>query len=122
KPNIMNGDEFLKFKLDAVKAGDPNAAEPSVASVFDAIEFPNYLAGNETDWVDQVTRAGIQNNLGLSVSGGSDLGSFYLAGNYLRETGPLVASDYTRYSLRFNGDMNVNDWLQIGARVQMSKS
>ncbi|UOB16162.1 SusC/RagA family TonB-linked outer membrane protein [Abyssalbus ytuae] len=121
-PDIMNGDEFLKFKLDAVKAGDPNAAEPLVAGVLDDIEFANYLAGNEVDWLDQVTRTGIQNNLGLTVSGGSDLGTFYLNGNYVRETGPLIASDYKRYSVRFNGDLNVSDWLKVGARVQLSKS
>lgn len=122
RPNIMNGDEFLKFRLDAVKAGDPNAANPTVASVLDQIEFANFLEGREVNWLDQVTRQGLQTNLGLTVSGGSDLGTFYLNGNYLSDTGPLVASDYKRYSIRFNGDINVTDWLKVGARVQMSKS
>lgn len=122
RPRIMNGDEFLKFRLDAVRAGDPNAANPTVASVLDQIEFVNFLEGNEVNWLDQVTRQGLQTNLGVTVSGGSELGSFYLNGNYLGDTGPLVASDYKRYSLRFNGDINVTDWLKVGARVQMSKS
>ncbi|MEZ4810108.1 MAG: TonB-dependent receptor [Allomuricauda sp.] len=121
-PDIMNGNEFLKFRFDVAKAGNPNASDPLVAGVLDQIEFQNYLAGQEVDWLDQVTRSGLQNNLGVSVSGGSQLGTFYFNGNYLSDAGPLVASDYKRYSIRFNGDLNVTDWLKIGARVQMSKS
>lgn len=121
-PDVMNGDEFLKFRFDVVKAGDPNASDPAVASVLDAIEYPNFIAGKEVNWLDEVRRKGPQNSLGLSVSGGTDKATFYLNGNYTKEGGPIVASDYDRFSIRFNGDLQATDWLKVGARVQLSKS
>lgn len=121
-PDVMTGDQFVQYFLDIKRADNPDNQNPSLAGALDAVEFQNYLAGKETVWLDQVLRTGIQNTVGVTFSGGSDLGTFYLAGNYYTESGPIKASDYERYSIRFNGDINIKDWLKVGARVQLSKS
>ncbi len=122
RPNIMNGDEFLQFKFDAFKAGDATVPDPTVTSLLDMVEEQNYIAGNEVNWLDEVLRTGIQNNMGVEVSGGSAQGNFYLSGNYYGEKGPIEASDYKRFSTRFNANWNINDRITVGANVQLSKS
>ncbi|NJB72245.1 TonB-linked SusC/RagA family outer membrane protein [Saonia flava] len=123
-PDVMTGDQLLKTFIDISKAGDPNAPNPAtILGLFDAtVEYPNYIAGKEINWHDQVTRTGIQNTAGITFTGGSELGTFYLAGNMYNETGPIDGADYKRYSFRFNGELNVNDWFKMGSRVQFSKS
>lgn len=122
RPNIMNGDEFLQFKFDVFKGNDPDATNPTVTSVLDLVEEQNYIAGNEVNWLDEVLRTGIQNNVGIEVSGGSENGNFYLSGNYYDEKGPIEASDYRCFSTRFNSSWNITDRITVGANVQLSKS
>ncbi len=122
RPDVMNGDQFLKFKFDVFKNGDPNISDPTVSSVLDAVEYENFIAGQEVDWLDEVLRTGMQTNVGATVSGGSELGNFYISGNFYDETGPIEASDFRRYSFRFNGDIRATEWMTVGARVQYSTS
>ena len=123
-PNVMTGDEHVKFGTDIFINNNPGVTPTALDAFYngDPIAYSNYIAGKEVNWLDQVTRSGLQNNVGLTASGGSDLGSFYLNGSYFSDAGPLVASGYKRYSIRFNGDINVSDKIKIGARVQLSKS
>ena len=122
QPDIMNGDQFIQYKFDVFKAGDPNASNPTIDSQLDLVEYENFIAGREVDWLDEVLRTGVQTNIGVDVSGGSEMGNFYLSGNYFSEKGPIEASNYDRYSIRFNGDLEVSDKLKVGARVQVSQS
>ncbi len=118
----FSGDEFIKFKQDVVINGVPGATAPAVSNLLDGIELQNYIEGNETDWFDLVNRTGVQTNVGVTFSGGSEKFNFYLSGDMYDETGILIKSDYKRFSFRFNADMQATDWLKVGARVQMSKS
>lgn len=117
---MMNADQYVKYRLDAAITG--GNANPTVNNILDGNELLNYINGNEIDWQDELLREGFQNNLGLSFSGGSEKLHFYLNGDMYTESGIVQSSDYKRYSLRFNGDIQATDWLQVGARVQISKS
>ncbi len=118
--NMMNGDEYIQYRADAERAGgNPN---PRINSLVDPNEVANYIAGNDVDWQDVLLRTGMQTRMGISASGGSDKLRYYLNGDLFQEDGIVRSSDYNRYSLRFNGDFNATDWLEIGARVQLSKS
>lgn len=120
--DVFNADQFVQFRKDVVMNGDPNAATPTTASVLDQIELANYVAGNSVNWLDLVDRIGSQQNIGISVSGGTEKSSFYLNTDLYDEKGILSHSDYKRYSIRFNADLQATNWLKIGARVQLSKS
>ncbi|WP_053975464.1 SusC/RagA family TonB-linked outer membrane protein [Mangrovimonas xylaniphaga] len=122
RPDIMTGDEFVKFRIDVNQNSSSGAQYFPNTLGLDPIEYANYIEGNQVDWMDEVARTGVQNNVGLTVSGGTEKTTFYLNGDFFRESGPLVASDYKRFSVRFNGDLQATDWLKIGARVQLSKS
>lgn len=118
--NFMNGDEYLKYRLDSEVAG--GNTEPTVNNALRPNELANYIAGKDVDWQDQLIQTGRQHNAGFSAMGGSEIMSYYVSGDYYKEEGIVSHSDYERLSLRFNGDIDVTNWLQIGARVQFSKS
>ncbi|WP_053992284.1 TonB-dependent receptor [Mangrovimonas sp. TPBH4] len=113
--NIMNGDEYVKYLLDSGQGTDLSGAlHPN--------EYENYIAGRSVDWQDEILRQGFTTHANLSVSGGTEQLSFYMNGDMYRETGIVTASDYNRYSFRFNGEYRPTDRFKIGARVQYTLS
>ncbi|KAA3633832.1 MAG: SusC/RagA family TonB-linked outer membrane protein, partial [Bacteroidetes bacterium] len=118
--NFMNGEEYVKYLIDSdIAGGNEN---PKLNGFLDPVELENYIAGEDVDWQDVLLRTGRQNMIGISASGGNEKARYYLNGDYYSEDGIVTHSDYERFSLRFNGDYKVTDWLDIGARVQLSKS
>lgn len=118
--NFMNGDEYLQYRLDSDRAG--GTENPTVNGSLRPNEVANYIAGQDVDWQDQLIQTGRQHNVGFSAMGGTETLNYYVSGDYYKESGIVSHSDYERFSLRFNGDLDVTNWLQIGARVQFSTS
>lgn len=117
---MMNGGQYIQYRIDSEKA--VGVTDPTINSLVDPSEVANYIAGRDVDWQDQLLRTGMQNRIGVSASGGNDKLRYYLNGDLYSEEGIITRSDYDRFSIRFNGDFSATDWLDIGARVQLSKS
>ncbi|MCB0641924.1 MAG: SusC/RagA family TonB-linked outer membrane protein, partial [Phaeodactylibacter sp.] len=118
--DMMNGDEYLQYLIDSEIAG--GNSDPSVNDLLDPVELKNYIAGNDVDWQDELLRTGRQTRLGLSFAGGNETLRYYINGDYYGEDGIVTSSNYKRYSFRFNGDYSPRKWLDVGMRVQVSKS
>lgn len=120
KINMMNGDQYVKYLFDAQRAnGNTN---PVLNNILDPNEVANYVQGQDVNWQDVLLGTGVQNNLSVSTSGGGDNYKFYINGDMYQEDGIVVESDYTRYSLRFNGEFSPKEWLTLGARAQLTRS
>lgn len=113
--NIMNADQYIKYLFDSGQG-------TTINGILDPNEIINYINGNQVDWQDELLRVGTTNNVGVSVSGGSEKVKFYLNADMYSEEGIVKHSDYNRYSFRFNGDYSPSDRVTIGAKVQLTKS
>ncbi len=86
-------------------------------------EFGNYeFQGSNTNWQDVVFRPGYIANNQLSVSGGNETTRFYLSGTYFDQEGILLGSDYQRYSLNSNVDIEVNERVKVGFNLYGRRS
>lgn len=83
-------------------------------------ERDNYLAGNEIDWVDQITRVAPIQSYNLSVSQQNERNSYFVSGSYTDEDGILLNDNFTRLTLRANLDSKVTDWLSFGLNTSYS--
>lgn len=81
---------------------------------------PEQITG-KTDWMDAITRTGIQQNHSISVSGGGAKNASFLSINYMKEAGILLGNDYERISVRNNNDFYVNKNLKIGNTLNLSR-
>ncbi|MDF9830831.1 TonB-dependent receptor [Parabacteroides sp. PF5-6] len=71
--------------------------------------------GADTDWFDELTRTGISQNHGLSMSGGTSKSNYRASYNFLDRTGIMRDNDMTRHSFRFQFQQRaINDRLRIG--------
>ncbi len=133
--NAMYGNAALPVLPDYIAPeglmeGDP-AADPSRYNVnplftsadelgdFYRISRAN-LAG--TDWYREITQPATTTSNNLSVSGGGDLGNYFLSLGYLNEQGTLMGTYLERYTIRANTEFNVGDHIRIGENLAYSMS
>ena len=105
QPSLLNGQQYASIQ-NAI------AAENGRPAVFPA-SFP--IAN--TNWFDAATRPGEVLNRTLTFSGSDKTSKFYLSGNYLKQTGALENTDFTRYSVRIGTEKKFSDKVTVGANV-----
>ena len=74
----------------------------------------------DTDWRDAVLNQGHTQDYSISVSGGSDKTKFYLSGGLFDQKGIVLASDFKRYSTKFNLENNATDFLKVGINTTLA--
>jgi TonB-linked SusC/RagA family outer membrane protein len=107
--DLMNLQEFAKYYNEV-------AVTP-----MEELQNPDIL-GKGTDWQEAMFRTGQIQNHQLSFSGGKDKTTYYLSGNYFKQTGTLNGSDFTRYATRFNMDHELKKWMKIGISTNVTRS
>lgn len=74
------------------------------------------------DWFDAFQRQGTRQNHNLSISGGSENTSLFFSAGYLNEQGYVIESDFERLTSRLKADITANDWLTVGANINLALS
>jgi TonB-linked SusC/RagA family outer membrane protein len=109
---MANAKEYATYINEAfVNSG---AAAPFKPGEVDAL-------GQGTNWLNEVTRQGVQESYNLSMAGGTELTKYAISGNYLNQEGVVIASRMQRGAMRINLDQVVTDKLKVGTRIQLSR-
>jgi len=106
--DMLNASQFTDYITDA----NPN---------FDRYTGPNGETYN-TDWQDEIFRRGAIQNYHLSVSGGTDKMKYYVSGVYYDQVGVIKNSDFSRYSITSNLDIQATDKLHMGINLFARRS
>ncbi|MDE5941374.1 MAG: TonB-dependent receptor [Muribaculaceae bacterium] len=71
-----------------------------------------------TDWQDHIYRnPSVVQNHNLSVTGGSKTVTYNISLGYVNNPGMIYYTDYKRYQLRSNIDVNIKPWLSVGTSL-----
>lgn len=98
KPDLLTADEWRAYARETER---------------DASVYDRYNAN--TDWFDEITRAGITQNHGVSLSGGGSSNNYRASFNYLNREGVVRDNDLERFNFRFQLQQRaINDQLRIG--------
>ncbi|MFT2009315.1 SusC/RagA family TonB-linked outer membrane protein [Pontibacter sp. 13R65] len=119
---------------------DPNAnsvqylfdwgVNPQTGSpVLNKVMVPEYLDANRTmkssntDWFDEISRIGVIQNYDLSLSNGTENGSYLLSVGYFNNRGVIKTSEFDRLTARLNSDYKVlKGRITIGQNLSLTKS
>ena len=82
---------------------------------------PNWLAFPNTDWSRALFQNKFSQNHNVSVSGGSANSNFMLSLGYLNNPGVMQNTGLDRYSMRFNLETRINDFLRVGTQTFASR-
>ncbi len=107
---MMNAEQYVKFAREVA----------AVRSVPTPPIFDQPAEWGNTDWQDVIFRSAPISNVQLSASGGSEKVRFSLSGNYLKQQGTLVGSNFSLGTLRFNMDADLSKRLRVGINLAPS--
>lgn len=111
--NTSNSLQYLtpanEYKLQEGWERIADPADPSRQLIF-----------SNTDWQSLLFRKTLSQNHTISVSGGNQKARFYLGLGYLDNEGIAIQTDYKRFSMNLNGELNINSKLKLFSRVMYS--
>lgn len=88
---------------------------------FSADELEAFRTGRAgINWQDEIFRTGFTQNYKLAISNGTDKTQYYISGNYMKQEGILLNSDFQRFQAKANISSQLTDWLHITADVNAS--
>lgn len=110
------------------REGDPSVnpslyyVNPDYTDLNDYNSFYRISKANKTgtDWYHQLFKPAPMTSHNLSVSGGSDKGSYLFSLNYFNQQGTVIETYLKRYSLRSNAQYNVSKNIRIGENIETS--
>jgi TonB-linked SusC/RagA family outer membrane protein len=68
----------------------------------------------DTDWQDMIYKNAMVTSHDLGVSGGTEKGTYYFGAGYFRDEAVVPLQNFTRYSMRFSLDQEINKYIRIG--------
>ena len=104
--NLLNAEQYAVINNESLIAkGEPiNPKYTNPASL-----------GAGTDWQKAVFRpAAVIQSYTLAANGGSDKARYAVSGGYFQQDGTLNGSNFERFTLRANGDVQLNKYVKIG--------
>ena len=87
--------------------------------VVDKLRDPTTL-GEGTNWQDLVFRKAQIQNYSLSATGGSEKARYAVSGTYFQQDGIVIGTNFERFTLRANGDVQVGKMLKLGNNIQLT--
>lgn len=103
---VMNGSQFKTYASDLLKTTGTNLSEFQFLTS-DPNNYYYNKYNNNTDWNDIIYREAFSQNYGISVQGGDDVASYFLALGYNGAQSVLEDNDVNRLNIRFNTDINM---------------
>jgi TonB-linked SusC/RagA family outer membrane protein len=125
--NYQQGFQQVAKKLEALNAAEradaANLATDNAGldriPAFDATLNPNSRI-SKTNWMDEIFRTGIINNLDVSMGGGNQKSNYFISGSYRRNEGILLNTDAQRYTARINSSHEILKGVRIGENLSYS--
>lgn len=109
--DMLNAAQYASLHNE-IMANNGQAQNPAFAN-------PPAL-GEGTNWLDLLFRSAPIQNYSLAYSGGGPKSTYYVAGTVLDQQGIVINTSYRRYTLQFNHDSKVFDWLRFGDNLTLT--
>lgn len=103
---VMSGSQFKTYASDLLKTTGTNLSEFQFLTS-DPNNYYYNKYNNNTDWNDIIYREAFSQNYGISVQGGDEVASYFLALGYNGAQSVLEDNDVNRLNIRFNTDINM---------------
>lgn len=121
---VMNAGEWWQLrKTAAANSGKSGTLATNNANILAAAANGGYkidTSGEGTNWQDAAFRKGSIQSHNLSVLTGTDKTRIALSGNYFKQDGVLLNTDFVRYAGRLNLDHEYNEKFKITSYITAS--
>ena len=117
--SMMSGSQYKTYASDLLSSTGTNLSEFQFLSN-DPKNYYYNKYNNNTDWNDYLYDEAFSHNYGITVQGGDDVASYFLAMGYNGTQSVLNENNMNRLNIRFNTDINM--FKQLFVRFDVSYS
>ena len=120
---VMSGDAYKTYLTDILGTSSLTNTEISQLPYLNdnpARSTYNFYH-NKTNWKDQVYQNGVSKSYSINVNGGDDKALYYLTLGYMGNSGVVKSTDFQRYNMRLNADINLFENVALGVNVGFSR-
>lgn len=75
------------------------------------------LYGDDLDWTRDLIRDGTRKDYSINFNGGAEKSDYFLSAGYVKEDGYTLKTDFERYSVRLNVNVQPKTWLKTGLNI-----
>ena len=111
KYDLMNASEYIKYNDIAYN----EAIKDGIATVISTQQHSQY----DTNWQDEVLKTALVQDYNVSLSGGSESGSYFVSAGYYNNDGVSYGNEFERYSFRVN-TQGKKGWFSFGENLAYS--
>lgn len=126
KIDMMSSREFLDLMNDAAQQDNRDLGttypENYVSNFWGYDLTDPDLELQNTRWYDEIFRIAPITNYEISAAGGSGNTVYYTSMSYLDQEGTQFGTGFERFSGRVNLDTDINNWLDIGTSLSVSRT
>ncbi|ULQ51255.1 SusC/RagA family TonB-linked outer membrane protein [Flavihumibacter fluvii] len=137
---FMNAEQYVKYSQEAAvgagqyeyRLGYWDTEQEGIDDWMSFVEsrLTRYSAGNDdwktyevnTDWQKEAFQRAPISQYDISLSGGNEKTTFFMAGQYLDQAGIIARNNLKRYNGRINVDQKVNNWLTAGMNMSFART
>ncbi len=76
----------------------------------------------DTDWREEVLKKGVTQDATVSANGGTDKLKYYVSGGYFKQRAIVIASDFERFTGKFNISNDVTKFFSFGLNTTLARS
>lgn len=118
---LISSQDWWKLYNEA-RVNDGNTPrDPSLPLTINGGTFIyNNVANVNTDWIDEMLRKGITQDINISARGGNEKTQFFVGGGYKTQEGILKGNNYDRVSGRVNIDNQATQNFKFGIQSSVS--
>jgi TonB-linked SusC/RagA family outer membrane protein len=112
RPTMMNSKQYATFMKEGHAATFPGLPNPSTVDPIG------------TNWLDLIAENAPTQSHSLTISGGSDKGTYMVSAGYDKQDGVIGGSkaSFERITTRVNLFQEVKPWLEVGANIAFTNS
>jgi TonB-linked SusC/RagA family outer membrane protein len=112
---LLKSDDYRRYLSEILQTSgiSPDSLQ-SLPFMNDDVSFSEYYRyHNETNWQDEIYKNSINQNVNLKITGGDEIALYALSVGYQKNEGIIKETDYSKYSFRFNSDINISPKLKM---------
>ncbi len=124
QPGLLNSQQYAVLNNEATtnwnaqNSGDPIFSPAPFNSRFNT---PAKIAAlPSTNFLDQIFRPARIQNYSVSATGGSEKARYAVSAGYFQQNGTIIGSDFQRFTLRTNGEVNLSKIFKVGNTMAFS--
>ena len=120
KVGLLNAQQYAELNNEA--RNNYNAQFPNDKRALNSrFDTPAKIAAlPSTNYLDLLFRQAKIQNYSLSASGGSEKARYAVSAGYFQQDGTIIGSNFQRFTLRTNGEVQLNKILKVGNNLALS--